>query len=105
MTFDIFLMLLLVCSILTGLTVEAVKKLLEEQKKRYCSNLLAGAVSVVISSAVSICCSILIETAWNQKFAVYLAALIFLSWLASMVGYDKVIQAVGQFRTGKGGIQ
>lgn len=32
----------------------------------------------------------------NAKMAVYLIALVLLSWLASMVGYDKVIQAITQ---------
>lgn len=39
---------------------------------------------------------ILTEAQINAKMAVYLIALVLLSWLASMVGYDKVIQAITQ---------
>lgn len=98
MTFETFLMLLFVCSVLTGLTTEAVKTLLKEQGKRYHTNLLAGGISTIISAAVSISYGILIETAWNGKLAVYFMALVFLSWLASMVGYDKVVQAMTQWK-------
>lgn len=34
----------------------------------------------------------------NAQMAVYLIALIFLSWLVVMVGYDKVIQTITQLR-------
>lgn len=103
MTFDIFFLLLFLCSVLTGLTVEAIKALLEEQGRRYSSNLLAGGVSVVVSIAVSIFYSILMEVIWSRQLAVYLIALVFLSWLTSMVGYDKVIQAIKQIQMGKAG--
>lgn len=38
------------------------------------------------------------ETQINDKMAVYLIALVLLSWIASMVGYDKVIQAIAQLK-------
>ena len=31
--------------------------------------------------------------------AVYLIALVFLSWLSAMVGYDKVMQAISQIKS------
>ena len=41
---------------------------------------------------------ILTETLMNEKMAVILIALVLLSWLCAMVGYDKVIQAISQFK-------
>lgn len=39
------------------------------------------------------------KPAWGKAMmAVYLIALVLLSWLASMVGYDKVIQAIAQLK-------
>ena len=49
MTFEVFLMGLLIVSVLTGLFTEAIKKWLQEREKDYYPNALAGYVSVVLS--------------------------------------------------------
>ena len=98
MSFEIFLLLLMIVSILTGLVTEGIKKLLDEAKKPYRANLLAGIVAVVLSIGVDSGYIILTETAMNEKMAVILIALVLLSWLSAMVGYDKVIQAIGQIK-------
>lgn len=100
MNFEIFLLGLLIVSTLTGLFTEAIKAWLQERGKKYYSNALAGYVAVGLSVLVSSGYVILTETALNAKMAVYLIALILLSWLAAMVGYDKVIQAISQFKKG-----
>lgn len=100
MNFEIFLLGLLIVSTLTGLFTEAIKAWLQERGKKYYSNALAGYVAVGLSVLVSSGYLILTETAFNAKMAVYLIALILLSWLAAMVGYDKVIQAISQFKKG-----
>lgn len=100
MTFEIFLLGLLTVSTLTGLFTEAIKRWLQERGKKYYFNALAGYVAVGLSFLVSSGYVILTETAVNAKVAVYLIALMLLSWLAAMVGYDKVIQAVSQFKKG-----
>lgn len=98
MTLEIFLMMLLVVSTLTGLVTEALKIWLDEHKKAYCSNTLAGYVAVVLSVAVGGAYTIMMEVAMNEKMAVCLIALILLSWLSAMIGYDKVMQAIAQIR-------
>ena len=103
MTLEIFLMMLLVVSTLvmstlTGLVTEALKIWLDEHKKAYCSNTLAGYVAVVLSVAVGGAYAIMTEAAMNQKMAVCLIALMLLSWLSAMIGYDKVMQAIAQIR-------
>lgn len=98
--FDLFLFLLFAVSILTSLFVEAIKKALED-KYNYSSNLLAGVVSVVLSVLVSVSYYILTDMTFSSSLVVYLVALILLSWLCAMVGYDKVIQAVKQIQGGK----
>ena len=55
-------------------------------------------MSLVLSVAVGAAYIILTESAINAQMAVYLIALMLLSWLSAMVGYDKVIQAISQFR-------
>lgn len=99
MTFEIFLLGLLIVSTLTGLVTEAVKKWLQEREKGYRANTLAGYTACVLAVLVGTGYIILTETAFNIKMLVYLTALISLSWLAAMVGYDKVIQTITQLRT------
>lgn len=98
MSLEVFLLGLLIVSTLTGLFTEAIKKWLDERGKKYYSNALAGYVAIGLSIAVGIAYIILIGAALNAQIAVYLIALILLSWLCAMVGYDKVMQAIAQFK-------
>ena len=88
---EVFLMGLMVISALTGLVTEAVKKILDEHGVKYLSNTLAGIVSAVLSVLVGIGYMILASIAFTAQIVVCLVALIFLSWLCAMVGYDKVV--------------
>lgn len=101
MSLSTFLMLLLIVSTFTGLVTEAVKKCLQERGKTYYANALAGYVSVGLSIAIGAAYIILSGAAINAQMAVYLIALLFLSWLAAMVGYDKVIQTIAQISSKK----
>lgn len=99
MNFEIFTVLLLVVSVFTSLFTEAIKKWLQERQKVYKANALAGYVAVALSIVAGIGYTILAEANFNAKMAVYLIALMLLSWLGAMVGYDKVIQTITQLRT------
>lgn len=100
MTFEIFMAGLLLVPVLTGLFTEAIKGWLSERGKKFYCNALAGYVAAGLSVLVSAGYLIITETAFNLKMAVYLIALVLLSWLAAMVGYDKVIQSITQFKKG-----
>lgn len=99
MTFEIFLMGLLITATLTGITTEAIKLWFQEIGRSYRANALAGYVAVGLSVAIGVAYIILTQTAITAQMAVYLIALIFLSWLSAMVGYDKVLQTITQLRT------
>ncbi|MCM1216773.1 MAG: aminopeptidase [Lachnospiraceae bacterium] len=94
----VFLMGLLLVSTLTTLTTEAVKKLCQEHNKKYYSNTLAGLCSLVVSSLVGAGYIIFTNTTVTPQIITCLVALVILGWLCAMVGYDKVIQALGQFK-------
>ena len=95
----VFLLGVLITSTLTSLATEAVKKLLAEHSKNYYANTLAGIVSVILSVAIGIGYMMLSSISFTSQTIVYLIALVFISWLCAMVGYDKVIQAISQFKT------
>lgn len=98
MSLSVFLMLLLMVSTFTGLVTEAVKKCLQERGRTYYANALAGYISAGLSVAVGAAYVIITGAVINSQMIVYLIALLFLSWLAAMVGYDKVVQAISQFK-------
>lgn len=83
-------------SVLTSLTVQALKKLLDEKGKKYSSNVLAAIVSVVLTICVSVVYVIYTGTIINAQVVVTIISLMFLSFLAATVGYDKVIQMIKQ---------
>ena len=95
----VFMLGVLITSTLTSLATEAVKKLLAEHSKNYYANTLAGIVSVILSVAIGIGYMMLSNISFTSQTIVYLIALVFISWLCAMVGYDKVIQAISQFKT------
>lgn len=87
---------LLAVSVLTNLTVEAVKKILDQTKIKYSSNILAAIVAVVLSAAISIAYLLATKTAFSIMVAVEMVALMYLSFLVATVGYDKVMQTLKQ---------
>lgn len=98
MTFEVFLGLLFAVTSLAMLFTEGLKKALDEAGKTYRTNLLAGAVAGSVSVLLSAGYIIITETAFNAKMAVYLIALVLLSWLSSMLGYDKIKQTLLQIK-------
>ena len=101
MGMEFFLTLLIGVSVFTALVTEAIKKIMDEAGKVYKSNILAGVVSVVLSVLSGTGYIIMTEAQINAKMAVILIALVLLSWLCAMVGYDKVMQAITQIKVGK----
>lgn len=93
-----FLLGLMLISVLTGLATEAVKAVLTEYGKTYRANTLAGVISVILSLGIGSAYIVLNNTQFTVQMLVCLIALIFMSWLCAMVGYDKVIQAISQFK-------
>lgn len=102
-TFEIFLLGLLVTSTLTALVTEAVKKALTENNVTYRANTLAGIVAIILSAAICAGYIVIAGVGFTAQIVVLLIAQIFASWLCAMVGYDKVVQAISQFKTTNGG--
>ena len=95
---------LLIVSIVTNLTVEGIKKLLEETKIKYSSNVLAAILSVIIACAVCVIYLIMTDTVFNLKIGVEIVVLMYLGFLVSTVGYDKVVQMMKQIQATKDGV-
>ena len=100
MTMYVFLLMLLACSVLTTLTVEAIKKMFTNGESRK-ANIVAAIVAIVLAIAIGVGYSIICAVPVDVQYVVIVIALCFLSWLCSMVGYDKVIQAISQITEAK----
>lgn len=96
MTIQVFLVMLLACSLFTSLTVEGIKKVTEGMQVKYSSNIVAAVVAIVLALAISCGYNAYAALAFDAKFWIAVCGLVFLSWLCAMVGYDKVIQAIAQ---------
>lgn len=83
---------------MTSLITQAMKKLLDENNVRYASNTLAGIIAVITSLLISIGYIIIYNIIFSPVILVYIVALIILSWLCAMLGYDKVMQTISQMK-------
>lgn len=96
---ELFIFGLLIISTLTGLATEAAKKILMENDKTYRANTLAGIIATCLSVAIGVGYLVWTNGNFDLKACVAIIALTFMSWLCAMLGYDKVIQSISQFKT------
>lgn len=89
---------LLIISLFTNLTVEGVKKLLDETSIKYSSNILAAIFSVVIAGITCAVYLIMNDLVFSMKVGVQILVLMYLGFLTSTVGYDKIIQTLIQIQ-------
>ena len=94
-------MALLIVSLVTNLTVEGIKNLLNGTKIRYSSNVLAAIIAVLAAGLISAIYLIMNDVAITSKIGVEIAVLMYLGFLISTVGYDKVAQMIAQIKTTK----
>lgn len=94
---------LLVVSLLTNFTVEGVKKLLNESGKSYSSNVLAAILSIVLSGGVCVVYLIMNDISFFVKIGIEIVVLMYLGFLVSTLGYDKIIQMLKQIQSAKEG--
>lgn len=99
MNMEVFLLMLLIASTLTGLVTEAIKTICKEHNWNYHANTLAGVVALCISLVVGIAWIFWTGATVTPQIVIGVITLIFMSWLCGMVGYDKVVQTISQFKT------
>ena len=97
MTPEVAGFILLICSALTGLIVEAVKKMVEVHKP----NIVAAIVSTIVGVVVPIGYVLASKISFSIEVILYIISIMVLSWLIAMLGYDKVIQTILQIKEKK----
>lgn len=98
MSAELILSVVMMVSLLTSLFTECIKRILTEKKVKYSSNIVAVSVAAILSLVVGVGYVIWFELAITAKVIVSMVAMMLLSALSSMLGYDKVIQAIGQIK-------
>ena len=98
MTVTEFLIILSICSAVTSLLTEGVKKFLDGLKVSYASNVLVLFVAVIVGCGVTALYYVNYQVPFNALNSVYLALMGIANWLGAMFGYDKVRQAIEQVR-------
>ena len=95
MTTTMFLILLSAFSVISGLVTEAVKSLVSN-KANLSYNIIALIVALIVGSAGTAVYYQLNCTAYTVNNVIYLVLMGFASGLVSMIGFDKVKQAIEQ---------
>lgn len=95
MTTTMFLILLSAFSVISGLTTEAIKKLVSD-KANLSYNIVALVVSLIIGLIGTAIYYQLNNILFDVNNVIYMILMGFASGLVSMIGYDKVKQAIMQ---------
>lgn len=96
MSVTIFLIILTVCAAVTSLLTEGIKRFLDEQNVSYATNILVLIVALIVGCGVTALYYVNYQIPFNTLNSVYLALMGIANWLGSMLGYDKVKQAIAQ---------
>ena len=84
----------MVCSIMTGLITEAIKKIVVIDKP----NIVAAIVSVIVGIAIPVGYIMANNLSFDTTAVLYIISIVVLSWLCSMLGYDKVMQTIAHIK-------
>ena len=98
MTVETMPALLMAFAAITSVVVEGVKKFLDEMKVKYASNIVVLIVALVIGCGGTAIYYVNCQIPFNALTSVYLAIMGIGNWLAAMLGYDKVKQAITQVK-------
>ena len=97
MTVNLFLALLVVLAVAVSLVTEAVKKALGD--KSYSSNVVVLWVSIIVGASGVILAYIFMKIPFTTVNTVCIPLMAIAVWVGAMVGYDKVVQMIGQVKT------
>lgn len=98
MTITLFMALIVVLSIAVSLLTEAVKKFFEGTKVTYSSNVVVLILSIVVGIVGTAIAYVSLGITFTPPNILCMLLMAVAIWVGSMVGYDKVIQMVEQFK-------
>lgn len=99
MTVAMFITMMTGFSTLTGLFVQGIKKILDEKERKYSANLLACIVGCIVGIGGTAAYYAIGSIAFTTINVVCMVLMGVAVSLGAMVGYDKVVQMISQFRS------
>jgi len=99
MTVTLFATILTIGAVANALLTEAIKKAYENAGKAYSPNMVALIDAAVIGGLGTAAVYMLLGVPWSVNNIICLCIMIAAVWVASMIGYDKVLQLAQQIET------
>ncbi len=96
MTVTLFATILTIGAMVNTLLTEAIKKMYANAGKEYSANVVALADALIIGGLGTAAVYMLMGIPWTVNNIICLIIMTVAVWVASMVGYDKVIQLAKQ---------
>ena len=98
MSTTLFIALLIAFSAITSLCTEGCKKILDDIKVHYASNVVAFIIACIVGVCGTGVYYILNSIEFNVVNIVYMVLMGIATSVGAMIGYDKVIQTIGQLK-------
>lgn len=98
MTITLFMALLATMAVAVSLLTEAVKKFFEGSKFTYSSNMVVLILSIVVGVVGTAIAYVSLGIAFTPPNIICMLLMAVAVWVGSMIGYDKVIQMMEQFK-------
>ena len=96
MSITLFITILTIGGMVTALLTEAIKKMYANMHKEYSPNIIALVNAIVVGCGGTAVVYMLGGIEWTVNNIICLVLMAIAVWIASMLGFDKVIQTVNQ---------
>lgn len=96
MTITMFMTLVTIFSIISSFLTEGVKKWFSNANKNYSANLIALINAFVIGICGTPIAYVIMDVPFTAVNIVFILIMAAITWLGSMLGYDKVKQLIAQ---------
>lgn len=96
MTVTLFISIITAASVITQLLTEAIKTAYSNAGKDYSANVIALVNAIVVGCGGTAITYMLLGITWDANNILCMFLMGIAVWIASMVGYDKIIQLLKQ---------
>ena len=96
MSITLFITILTIGGMVTALLTEAIKKMYANMNKQYSANIIALVNAVVVGCGGTSVVYMLMNIPWTVNNIICMVLMTVAVWIASMLGFDKVIQTINQ---------
>ena len=95
---NFYIIMLTICATLSSLLTEAIKVTAKNAGKQWSSNLIALIDAIIVGGGTPIVVYIYNDVPFSAKNILTIVCLIFLTWIGSTIGFDKVKQMILQIK-------